>query len=145
MAESSPQSAEQIVRAQVASLNAGDIDGLMNYYADDCLVREITADGAEIKGHDELRRYLEELLSGLDDFRIEVRHVTTSGDRAALQLVVSGIHSGELYGYPATRSKVSYRVSTFHTIANGKTVLEEAYFDPTELVSSLSGTGVPSD
>jgi steroid delta-isomerase-like uncharacterized protein len=129
----------QVIERQIELLNQQDLDGALEYAAENCEVREMIQDGQVLRGRGALRAYIEELNSGLSDISVELTSVLVDGNKAAAQLVLVGTHTGSLYGFPPTGRKVSYRSATFHTIEDGKSVLEEAYFDPAELLAGLEG------
>ena len=86
-------------------INAGDIDGFGRQLADDFVERD------EIPGipptKDGVVQYFRLLLAAFPDFRMDVKDLIASGDKAVARLRVSGTHKGEFMGIPATGKSVS--------------------------------------
>jgi len=86
-------------------INAGDIDGFGRQFADDFVER------AEIPGipptKDGVVQYFRLLRAAFPDFRMDVKDLIASGDKAVARLRVSGTHKGEFMGIPATGKSVS--------------------------------------
>src|SRR5688572_18195094 len=53
-------------------------------------------------GRDGVKRFLEELRSGLDDLSITIDAVLADGDLVAVRSTIRGVHRGALMGIPAT-------------------------------------------
>jgi steroid delta-isomerase-like uncharacterized protein len=53
-------------------------------------------------GRDGVKRFLEELRSGLDDLNITIDAVLADGDLVAVRSTIRGVHRGALMGIPAT-------------------------------------------
>ncbi len=89
-------------------INAGDIDGFGRQFADNFVERE------EVPGipptKDGVVRYFRMLRAAFPDFRMDVKDVIASGDKAVARLQMSGTQKGEFMGIPATGKPVSVKL-----------------------------------
>ena len=79
--------AEALDRAYVAALNAGDVDGVLECFADDCVFEDVAV-AATSRGAAELREMLERLVRDMPDFHVDVRHVSAGPDHYCAEVVV---------------------------------------------------------
>jgi steroid delta-isomerase-like uncharacterized protein len=86
-------------------INAGDIDGFGQQFADDFVEHE------EIPGipptRDGVILYFRMLLAAFPDMYMDVQDLIVSGNKAVARAQVSGTHEGEFMGIPATGNSVS--------------------------------------
>jgi ketosteroid isomerase-like protein len=72
-----------VVLAEAERVNAGDIDGVMELYADDAVVTLVMGpDTITLTGKEEIRPWLEDLMAG--NFRLEYEVVSVEGDTVTL-------------------------------------------------------------
>jgi ketosteroid isomerase-like protein len=73
----------EIVRQVAERWNAGDIDGLLELYADDLVVHtgEHWPESGPVQGKEAFRESIDEWLSVWQSIAIETDHVETHGDR----------------------------------------------------------------
>lgn len=81
--------------------------------------------GQEAVGRDGWRQYRDGIRSAAPDFHNEVVELLTEGDRAAVRLLFSGTHAGNLLGHQATGRRFSYSGAAFFSARNG--LLVEAW------------------
>ncbi len=89
-------------------INTGDIDGFGRQLADDFVERE------EVPGIPPTKagvvQYFRMLRAAFPDFRMDVKDVIASGDKAVARLQMSGTQKGEFMGIPATGKPVSVKL-----------------------------------
>ena len=86
-------------------INAGDIDGFGRQLADDFVERDEMPGIPPTK--DGVVQYFRLLRAAFPDFRMDVKDLIASGDKAVARLRVSGTHKGEFLGIPPTGNQVS--------------------------------------
>jgi predicted ester cyclase len=96
---SQPDWAPQIREANEALLNQGDLDRIPEFFSESYLSH---GDGAEARGHDAIRGFLEALAVGFPDLQVEIEVLATEGDRVAWIRNHRGTHEGEFMGVAAT-------------------------------------------
>jgi steroid delta-isomerase-like uncharacterized protein len=89
-------------------INAGDIDGLGQWFADDFVEREELPGAPSTKAG--VLQFFRMLIAAFPDFRMDVEDVITSGDKAVARVRVTGTHKGEFLGIPATGKSVAVNV-----------------------------------
>lgn len=122
--------------------NAHDLDGLMStfrasgFYADEPW-------GEHHRGIDAVRSYYADLIRVAPDLHIEVkrRHITDEG--IALEVQLTGTHSGKWRGLPATGRRFDFPLCAFFTFdQDGRLAGERIYYDRSTILQQL---GVLSD
>jgi steroid delta-isomerase-like uncharacterized protein len=85
-------------------INAGDIDGFGDRLADDFVEHEVTPGLEPTK--DGVKQFFRMYRGGFPDLRFEPEEFFTSGDKVAVYVRVTGTHSGEFMGMPATGKSI---------------------------------------
>ena len=83
------QAGVQVVRGIIDALNRGDVDGMLARMDPDFEWRPLEASPVArvYRGHDEVRRYVDDWLTTLEGVRLELVDLTERGDR-----VVAMVH-----------------------------------------------------
>jgi steroid delta-isomerase-like uncharacterized protein len=90
-----------------------DMQRVASVFTDDCVYEDVAL-GVINRGKDELIAFGNGFIAGVPDLSVEVTSRFASGDLAAAEWTMSGTHTGNLPGMPATGKTFSLRgVSTF--------------------------------
>ncbi len=73
-------------------------------------------------GMEHLRRLWPSVREAIPDFRAEVQHQLTQGDRVASRWVFTGTHQGKLFGVPATGKSVRFQNISIATVVDQQVV-----------------------
>ena len=130
---------ETIDRMTAAMVNH-DVAALAAVYADDAVA--VTPDEGELKGRDEIVRYLGGFLSAIPDFTWESLAEHEAGDTSVDEGWVVGTNTGPLplpdgTLLPATGRSVRVRGCDIATVADGVIVRHHFYYDQMELLAQL--------
>jgi steroid delta-isomerase-like uncharacterized protein len=79
-------------------------------------------EGGEVRGPEGFRNMRNMFFSALPDVRIEIEDILASGERVAVRWRAVGTHTGEGFGFPATRQGVNVRGTTWLVIRDGKLI-----------------------
>lgn len=82
-------------------------DRICDLFTDDCLLEDTSTD-AVVRGRQELWRYCHDLFGGFSNLRIVATEIIDAGNVSTMVLEISGDHTGEVFGVPATGRRVSY-------------------------------------
>jgi predicted ester cyclase len=97
--------------------------------------------GMQFKGCEALRQMLGAYLTGFPDLRHHVRSFVESGDTIALELEVSGTHTGPMMTpagtIPATGRKIVWDSCDYLRVRNGKVVSWHVYHDSLPFLTAL--------
>jgi len=118
-----------------AAINAHDLEKFLSLHTDDVIVT--MADGTVIRGKKELRDYFESLFAAFSDVRADLTSFFSSGNRQCEEYVVSGKHTGDYMGMPATGKSFSYRIAAVRELREGKTSQVSSYSDSAPLMRQL--------
>lgn len=124
-------------------MESHDLAGLGELLAAD---GEFRGPGAPaLRGPEQVRPFLAGWLSAFPDLRHEVLAVAEAGDTIALELRITGTHTGALRGpggeIPPTGHKVVWESCDFIRIAGGKVVSWHAYWDQVAFLTQLGLMG----
>jgi len=92
---------------------------------------------APIRGVAAYKEYAQRYLNAFSDLCFVVEDHIAEGDSVATRWHVTGTHSGELFGLPATGRKVSISGMSYSRIADGKFVESWTHFDSLGLMQQL--------
>ena len=114
----------EMVRSSSEAYVAGDIDGYLEFVAEDVEVRpDASVPDAKPRGREELRSFLEELDQGWEGrSRAEIREVFPVGDR----VVVRGDWGGK---GRASGIELSSSLTSVFSIRDGQIIRVEYFFD----------------
>jgi steroid delta-isomerase-like uncharacterized protein len=115
----------------VERYNAGDLDGVMDLYAEDAV--QIMPDGT-YEGWSTVRERLAQELDGFTDLNHTVRSFVEQGDLFADEWTFVGTHSGPFRlpdgtELPPTGKRVEIRGMEVVRVRDGKIILNSLYYD----------------
>jgi steroid delta-isomerase-like uncharacterized protein len=90
-----------IVLDWTQAMDRHDPDAFAGYMSEDCVFTN-TGTGERLVGRDAMRKDLIDLLARWSDLRIEVVNLLVSGDFYTKEWVMTGVHTGDMPGLPAT-------------------------------------------
>ena len=106
------------VRRLYDSLNAGDVTALADTLADDVVEHEelpgLTPDKAGVI------QFFKGCMASIEGFRMNVEEIVAEGDRVSVRAKVTGKHTGEFMGIPATGAQLSVGLADYFRIEDGK-------------------------
>jgi predicted ester cyclase len=82
-------------------------DKICALFTEDCILED-TSTVDVVRGRGELHQYSKSLFGPYTNVRIEAKEIHDTGNVSVMVLEISGDHTGELYGVPATGRRVSY-------------------------------------
>jgi steroid delta-isomerase-like uncharacterized protein len=119
-------------------LSAGDLEGFSQHVADDFIEHD------EIPGvpptKDGLMLYFEMMLTAFPDMRMDVKDVIVSGDKAVARVQVSGTHSDEFMGIPATDK--SFEVNLIDIMRFGEDGLAHEHWGVVDQLLMMQQLGI---
>lgn len=119
-----------LVSRLAAALEAGDVDGLVDLYAEDAVLHHPLSP-EPLQGRDAIRASEQELVDAFSDIEIEVARVLAEGDDLAAEVVVRATHR-------ETGRKVEAPCAwLFRLGADGKIVEEHDYLDTAAFYAAL--------
>jgi steroid delta-isomerase-like uncharacterized protein len=112
--------------ATYAAWNAHDPDAVAAVFSEDAVVREAgTAEPS--RGRAGVRERAAALFTAFPDLRLERLELVVDGDRHADRWVLTGTHSGPLFGIPATGKRVRVEGATFTRLGPDGLVVEDVH------------------
>jgi ketosteroid isomerase-like protein len=130
--------AKQIVDRVWEFMESHALDRLSEVVDPDC---DFEMPGMSFKGEAALRQMLGAYLTAFPDLRHTVRHSVESGDTIALELDVTGTHTGPMQtpqgSVPATGKKVVWRSCDYVRVRGGKIASWHVYHDSVPFLTAL--------
>jgi steroid delta-isomerase-like uncharacterized protein len=121
----------QLLDRYVERYNAGDLDGVMDLYAEDAV--QVMPDGT-YEGWNAVRERLAQELEGFTDLNHTVRSFVEQGDLFADEWTFVGTHTGSFRlpdgtELPPTGKRVEIKGMEVVRVRDGKIVLNSLYYD----------------
>lgn len=111
-------------------------------FTDDCVYEDL-AMGITAHGKAELVRLYTAAHNAFPDYKVEVTAQFIAGDQGSAEWVMSGTHTGDLPGLPATHKYASVRAASIFELRGDKVSRWSDYFD---MVTVLKQVGaMPSN
>lgn len=130
------QNEAALMRA-VEAWNAGDVDSYMELYAENIKLHAGSYDSPD-------KKVVEGMYKGMhaatSDLRLDIHEAFGDGERLAARYTVTGIHTGELMGIPATGREISITGITIMHFENGRVAERWDSDDSAEILSKLRGS-----
>jgi steroid delta-isomerase-like uncharacterized protein len=129
------------IRSAVERMNAGDLDGYMEVYADDV---ELHGYPPGVEGREGARAFYTQFRAAFPDLNLEVFETVEEGDLTAVRYAFSGTHSAEFFGVPATGRQVRVDGQSIFRFSGGKIVTRWQSLDGLGLLMQLGALPSPA-
>jgi len=126
---------KQIVRRYQEIYNNNDLDALGEVVAQDLSMPKVMA--GMPPGLEGARRVHAITLIGMPDWHTKIEDLIGEGDKVAARIAMSGTHTGDFWGIPATGKKVEFTGIYIVRIQNGKIVEHWGEEDGVSLMQQL--------
>ncbi len=126
---------KQIVRRYQEVYNSNNLDGLDEIISLDVLTPKIMPDMPS--GLEGAKAVHQKTLAGMPDFKTEIQDLIAEGDRVVARVIMTGTHTGNFYGIPATGKRVEFTGVYIVRIENGKIVEHWGEEDSLSLLKQL--------
>lgn len=135
----------ELLDRYVERYNAGDLDGVMDLYAEDAV--QIMPDGT-YEGWTAVRDRLAQELDGFAELNHTVRSFVEQGDTFADEWTFTGTHTGPFLlpdgsQLPPTGKQVEIRGMELVQVRDGKIVVDNLYYDSMAVLVQLGLVPVP--
>lgn len=104
-----------------------DAAGLAADHSPDCVV--VSPTGGVLEGREEIERIYGIWFKAFPDIVLSPPDMVIDGDRAALFFSLSGTHSGDFFGLPASGRHLEATCAFLYTVSNGLIVQERRVLD----------------
>lgn len=94
-------------------------------------------DGTRVNGRQAFRSFHKQLRSSFSDIHVEVRQTVTEGDMTMALCEITGIHSGDGLGWPATGKRVAFTGMSLVRLQDGRAAEAWNQFDFESLYRQL--------
>jgi steroid delta-isomerase-like uncharacterized protein len=126
---------KNIVRRYQQAYNNNDLDELDEIMAFDVLTPKIMPGvPAGLEGAKAVHRTT---LVGMPDFHTEIDELVAEGDKVAARITMTGTHTGDFFGIPATGKRVEFTGMYMVRIAGGQIVEHWGEEDGVSLLQQL--------
>jgi steroid delta-isomerase-like uncharacterized protein len=126
---------KRIVRRYQDIYNSNNLDHLTEVVSEDLLTPNIMLGVPHgLEGAKAAHRIM---LAGFPDYQTIIKDLISEGDKVAARIKMTGTHTGEFIGIPATGRQVSFTGIYIARIANGKIVEHWGEEDSVSLLQQL--------
>ncbi len=119
-----------------AMISSGNMTGIEDYVAADMVDHE-QMPGISGSGLERLQQFIAMFHSAFSDLKMTTEDVVIDGDRAAIRMSISGRHTGDAMGFPATGKSVNVEGIDILRFANGKCVEHWGISDQVGMMTQL--------
>lgn len=128
------------VCSELQAVVEGDIDRALTHFDTDCVVVDMNDTANPALGWAGVREYLEHVYAAVSDLEIDVTGTIAHGDGVAAEMVISGRHTGELAGIPASGRRLTYHACVCYRLEGGLIAEERVYYDVAEMTQGLAAS-----
>ena len=129
------------IESAVAQMNAGNVDGYLELYADNLTVHGYPPG---VEGKAGVTEFYRSFRNAFSDFELTIEDVLTDGDKVAGRYTIRGTHSGELMGVPGSGNKVELGGQSFFRFQDGKVVERWQAMDGAALLTQIGALPAPA-
>ena len=129
-----------VIEGIFGEASAGDLDGVMSWWAPDGILEDITIARA-FRGHDEIRPYLEMYFAALPGISFEPIRLVVDGPTAVVEWAQSAVVQAPLDGAPGVGTELFLRAVDIFHIAGGLVQHESSWYGDGWLRQRLGGGG----
>ena len=130
---------QSLLERYVERYNAGDLDAVMDLYAEDAV--QLMHDGT-FKGRSAIRERLAQDLTACSDVTHTVRSFVEQGDSFADEWTFAGTHTGPFLlpdgtQIPPTGKRVEIKGMELVVVRDGKIIIDNLYYDSMAVLAQL--------
>jgi nogalonic acid methyl ester cyclase / aklanonic acid methyl ester cyclase len=137
----------KIVRRSIEALNTGDVTKVSEFIHPKYFDRDSQSiPGLEkLRGSEAFVDTVKKLRAALSELHYNEREIiVASNDKVVSIMIVTGKHTGDLFGIPPTGNNFSYHAAHFYTIADDKIAEHKAFRDDLSFMIQLGVIGAAS-
>lgn len=126
-----------VLRDYYAAWSRQDPDGVMTFFSADSSFEDL-AFAAKFEGLEQIRSFVDLTFAGAPDFEVRPTKIVAGNQEAAAAWTMSGTHSGDFPGFPATQKRFEVRaasVVSFNEEGLIQTIVD--YWSPLEFQRSV--------
>jgi len=128
---------EKIIRRFVDEvINSGDYSAMRELLHPNYVYR---SPDQELCGQEALESLLRAYRTGLPNINVSIDDLVSSGNKVAISITLSGTHTGELMGMPATGNSLEVHGMVLSRIEDQKLIEEWEILDMLGMVQQLGG------
>jgi steroid delta-isomerase-like uncharacterized protein len=111
---------KQIVRRYQEAYNTANYDALDEIVADDVLTPNMIS--SVPPGREGAKLVHQKTLLGMPDYHTHIEDLIAEGDKVVARVTLTGTHTGDFYGIPATGKRINLSAMYMVRIEDGKIV-----------------------
>lgn len=127
----------QVFQAQMAAFASMDVDKLLSSFAEGAVLQDMSSPGTPWTGLAEIRGFLEEYFSHLEDLQVTIASSATNETQVFAELEARARYAVDPSS-PSDAHDVLMRYAVVETFSEGRIVHERFYWDAQEFESQLS-------
>lgn len=131
----------EALRHMVERVNARDLDGYMDGYAEDVVLHGYPPG---VEDRESARAFYGQFLAAFPDIDLSLHQTLAEGDLVATRYVIRGTHSAEFFGVPATGRRVEVEGQSIFRFRDGKIAERWQSLDALGLLTQLGAVPAPA-
>ena len=118
--------------------NGHDLDAIADIFSKNFIDHTASGGGAFVGGINGLKQGYASFLAAFPDLHATIDALIAEGDKVVAYKTLTGTHSGEWLGTPATGNRVTFKIISIYKIKDGKLAEFWGLQDETALRAQLS-------
>jgi steroid delta-isomerase-like uncharacterized protein len=125
------------------AFNSRDAEKVVSCLSEDYVLESVPS-GMSIKGREAAKAHFDGAFQTFRDLRFETKSAFASGNKFAVEYVMSGTQKKEFHGMPATGKSFTVRCCSILEFEGGLFTRETMYFDATTMMRQLGHIPSPT-
>ena len=123
-----------VLEGAVEQMNAGNLDGYMDLYADDLTLHGYPPG---VEGKEGAYAFYAQFRKAIGDFELTADETISEGDTVAVRYTIRGTHADEFMGAPASGNRLELSGQSFFRFENGRVVERWQSMDSLDLLGQM--------
>ncbi len=124
------------IRELFAACEQRNVEKILSMFTDDIAIENVAL-GIVAHGKEQAATEIEVLFAAFPDLELSINCYFCCGDQECVEYVISGTHSAEYMGMPATGNRVSIRGSAIAELRDGKNCRISHYQDSASILRQM--------
>lgn len=125
-----------LIESYYAAWSRQDPEAVMKFFSESSIFEDL-AFAAKFEGMVQIRSFVDLTYAGAPDFRVVPSNIAVDGSKFAAEWVMTGTHSGDMPGLPATGKRFEVRAISMAQLEGSTIMRINDYWSPLDFQRSV--------